>query len=165
MFRKIPCLMAFGLVSVALPSMAIDTQVDLSVTVVVNVPMPCQVTGGAVEFGTVYTTKIDGTRYTKPLNYSLNCKDRLKDYLKLQIQGDSTTINGEKVLKTSVDGFGLRLQTKDGKNLIEPGTSDWLSFTWANSGPELEVVPVKESSTTLSAAEFNARATMIVDYQ
>ena len=165
MFRKITCLLAIALAGVAGSCRAADTEVLMSVTVVVNVPMPCEVSGGAVEFGSVYTTKIDGTRYTQPLDYTIDCKNRLKDNLKMQIQGESTVINGEKVLKTNIEGFGLRLQTKDEKRLIEPGSTDWLEFIYANSGPELEVVPVKSASVTLNASEFDARATLIVDYQ
>ncbi|MDI5448883.1 hypothetical protein MJL27_25835, partial [Salmonella enterica subsp. enterica serovar Anatum] len=36
---------------------------------------------------------------------------RVSDYLKLQIQGNAVTINGESVLQTDVDGLGIRLQT------------------------------------------------------
>ena len=139
--------------------------VNMSLKILMNVPIPCVINGGTVEFGNVVTTKVNGEHYTQPVNYAMDCQTRISDYLKLQLQGETTTINGELVLKTNVEGFGLRLQTKADKTLIKPGTTDWLNFTYTNAVPELEVVPVKETSTSLQAAEFNATATMVVDYQ
>lgn len=139
--------------------------VDMSLTVLINVPIPCVINGGTVEFGNVVTTKVDGEHYTQPVNYAMDCQTRISDYLKLQLQGETTVINGEQVLKTNIEGFGLRLQNKADKTVIKPGTTDWLNFTYTQAAPELEVVPVKEASASLQAAEFNATATMVVDYQ
>ncbi|EFO5055493.1 fimbrial protein, partial [Escherichia coli] len=44
-------------------------------------------------------------------------------------------------------------------------SGSWLPFNFSSGVPVLEAVPVKQSGTTLAAAEFNASATIVVDYQ
>lgn len=163
--RNIFSWLATILFGVSTACFAGDKYVDMTLVILVNVPMPCVITGGTVEFGNVVTTKVDGAHYTHDVDYALDCQTRISDYLKLQIQGETTTINGEQVLKTNIAGFGLRLQMKEGKTLVQPGTTDWLNFTYTGETPELEVVPVKEKGSELQAAEFDASATMLVDYQ
>ncbi len=92
----------------------------------------------------------------KPVGYSLNCDGRASDYLKLQIQGTTTTtISGEQVLQTSVQGLGIRIQQAGNKQLVPVGITDWLNFTLSGSnGPELEAVPVKEPTTAVSGWRF-----------
>ncbi|WP_337233032.1 fimbrial protein, partial [Vibrio cholerae] len=57
------------------------------------------------------------------VGYRLSCNGRVSDYLKLQIQGNAVTINGESVLQTDVDGLGIRLQTATDGALISPGNT------------------------------------------
>lgn len=163
--RNIVCSLAIILSGINSGCFASSKYIDMALTIMMNIPIPCVITGDTVEFGNIVTTKVDGVHYTHDVSYALDCQTRINDYLKLQIQGETITINGEEVLKTNIDGFGLRLQTKADKSLIKPGTTDWTNFTYANGIPELEVVPVKEESARLQAAEFNATATMVVDYQ
>lgn len=140
--------------------------VQLELHLVVTQPPPCTVGGASVEFGDVLTTKVGDASQTKPVGYSLNCDGRASDYLKLQIQGTTTTISGEQVLQTSVQGLGIRIQQAGNKQLVPVGITDWLNFTLSGSnGPELEAVPVKEPTTQLAGGDFNASATLVVDYQ
>lgn len=141
--------------------------IDMTLTVLINGGPPCTITGGDVEFGNVTISKIDGSNYAQPINYSLNCGSRAADGLKLQIQGTATTINGESVLKTSVNGLGLQLKATSGGTLLTPGTSSWLNFQCKTTtcGPALQATPVKASGTTLAAGEFSASATLVVEYQ
>lgn len=151
----------------ATPAIAATSKtVNMKLTVLINGVPPCTITGGTVEFGTMLLGKVDGSNYMQPVKYSLNCSGRVSDYLKLQIQGTSMTVNGETVLKTDKPSLGIRLQTADDKTLVPIGTSSWLNFQYtSSSGPSLQAVPVKVSGTTLTAGEFNAAATMVVDYQ
>ena len=165
MLRNMFWCLIIALSSVSAECFADSKYVDMKLIVMINVPMPCVINGGTVEFGNVVTTKVDGSHYTRAVDYAMDCQTRLNDYLKMQIQAETTSINGESVLKTNIDGFGLRLQTREGKTLITPGTTDWLNFTYTDNAPEIEVVPVKEGNAELTAAEFNATATMVVDYQ
>lgn len=82
--------------------------------------------------------------YRQAVGYRLSCNGRVSDYLKLQIQGNAVTINGESVLQTDVDGLGIRLQTATDGALISPGNTQWLSFQYSGgSGPAIEAIPVK----------------------
>ena len=140
--------------------------VNMTLTVRINVPLPCTLTGGTVEFGELWTADIDNSSHAQPMNYSMDCQGRLNDYLKVRLKGDATTINGEQVLKTDVDGFGLRIQTVDKKTPVIPGDVAGLPFTYtSNIGPALEVIPVKENGLKIASTEFNATATLVVDYQ
>lgn len=140
--------------------------VNMTLTIVVNAAPPCTVTGGEVEFGNVLTTKVDGVNYRQAVGYSLSCNGRVSDYLKLQIQGNAVTINGEPVLQTDVDGLGIRLQTATDGALVSPGNTQWLSFQYSGgSGPAIEAIPVKDNGVTLTGGAFNAGATLVVDYQ
>lgn len=63
-------------------------------------------------------------------------------------------------------GLGIRIQQAGNKQLVPVGITDWLNFTLSGSnGPELEAVPVKEPTTQLAGGDFNASATLVVDYQ
>lgn len=148
------------------PAYAASKTVNMKLIVLVNGAPPCTVTGATVAFGSVVTTEVDGVNYLKPVSYKLNCNGRVSDYLKMQIQGNSTTVNGELVLKTNVTGFGIRLQQASNNALVPVGTASWLNFTYGTtSGVAINAVPVKQSGSTLKAQEFSAGATLVVDYQ
>ncbi|MFN0460480.1 fimbrial protein [Salmonella enterica subsp. enterica serovar Infantis] len=152
--------------AVSIPLAAGSKTVNMTLTIVVNAAPPCTVTGGEVEFGNVLTTKVDGVNYRQAVGYRLSCNGRVSDYLKLQIQGNAVTINGESVLQTDVDGLGIRLQTATDGALISPGNTQWLSFQYSGgSGPAIEAIPVKNNGVTLTGGAFNAGATLVVDYQ
>lgn len=141
-------------------------QVTMTLQIKVTPPPPCTLSETTVEFGQVLTTKVDGQNYLMPVGYTMNCDGRTKDTLKIQLQGDATTINGETVLSTNVSGLGIRVRRTDDHSLVVPGTSQWINFTYAgNTGPALEAVPVKANGTTLSPGEFSAVGTLVVEYQ
>lgn len=141
--------------------------VNMTLHLIINQSPPCTVNGANIEFGNVLTSKVGDVSYTRPIEYSLSCNNADPgDYLKLQIQGTASTINGEQVLQTSVPGLGIRLQQRENKALVPVGQTEWLNFTLgSNQGPALEAIPVKETTTLLSGGEFNASATLVVDYQ
>lgn len=148
------------------PATAANKTVNMKLTVLVNGAPPCTVTGATVAFGNVWTTKVGSVSYAKPISYTLSCNGRASDYLMLQIQGTSITVNGESVLKTSVAGLGIRIQKASDRTLVPVGSNNWLNFTYASTaGVPLEAELVKASGTTLVAQDFTAGATLVVDYQ
>lgn len=151
--------------SMATSAWAVSKSVDLTLTININTPPPCTITAPTVEFGTIMTTKVDGGRNVQLVGYELICTGGSSDYLKMQIQGTSITVNGESVLKTDINGLGIRLQKRSDKTLLPIGTSSWWNFQAGRDDPLLEAVLVTPTGTTLSAGEFNAAATMVVDYQ
>ena len=79
-------------------------------------------------------------------------------------QGITTTINGETVLSTGINGFGIRIQDASSHAPVALAGNNWLPFN-VNSRPGFEAVPVKQSGTQLTASEFSATMTMVVEYQ
>lgn len=155
------------MVSAAASLWAANKTVNLKLMIAINAPPPCTVNAPTVEFGTMMTTQVDGSSNVQLVAYNLVCSGGGSDYdyLKMQVQGPSMMVNGESVLKTDVDGLGIRLQTRADKTLLPVGTSDWWSFQADKTDPVLEAVLVKPAGTTLTAGEFNAAATLVVDYQ
>ncbi|WP_262197149.1 Yfc fimbriae subunit YfcR, partial [Escherichia coli] len=72
--------------------------------------------------------RIDGSQYLQPVTYKLDCGQRLTgaDDLRMQLQGPTSVINGETVLNTGIDGFGIRIQNATNDSLITVGSSAWL---------------------------------------
>ncbi|EJE7191926.1 fimbrial protein, partial [Escherichia coli] len=56
-------------------------------------------------------------------------------------------------------------QKSSDHTILDLTSGSWLPFNFSSGVPVLEAVPVKQSGTTLAAAEFNASATIVVDYQ
>ncbi|HGM6909401.1 TPA: fimbrial protein [Serratia marcescens] len=137
------------------------TTVTVSVTVLA--PLPCVINGGKpieVDFGSeVLTTRIDGSNYLTPINYSLSCTGPARNSMKLQIAGNGAGFNGQ-LLQTSVNGLGIALLRGDARIPL----NSWQNFTYPNV-PELKAVPIKQAGVQLPTGEFTASATLRADYQ
>ncbi|WP_411752403.1 fimbrial protein [Serratia sp. (in: enterobacteria)] len=159
-YRKEACLL-FGLLA-TLPQIAVGAR-DATITVKVTVVAPtCVINNNRpieVEFGDVMTTRVDGNNYRMPVNYTLDCKNIPSNAMKLKVQGIVAGFDGT-LLKTSNSALGIKLQT--GATKLSVNT--WLNFSYPKK-PELWVVPVQKSGSTLTGDEFTAVATMNVDYQ
>ncbi|WP_080695290.1 fimbrial protein [Pantoea ananatis] len=139
--------------------MAAMATVTVKVTVVA--PPPCVINDDRpveVEFGDVMTTRVDGSNYRRPVNYTLSCTGT-SNAMKLQVKGNGAAFDVT-VLQTSKTGLGIKLLQGDSKLAV----NSWLNFTYPNK-PELWAVPVKQAGATLTGGEFSAGATMAVDYQ
>lgn len=148
----------------SLPAMAGSKSVELTLRVLVDAPPPCSVKGSAVEFGNVIIKNIDGASYRQPVAYTLNCQNSSSNDLQMQLQGTTSTINGETVLSTGINGFGIRVQNAADHSLFVLDSGHWLPFN-IGSLPTLEAVPVKQNGAQITASEFSATMTMVVDYQ
>ncbi|MGX9738682.1 fimbrial protein [Pseudocitrobacter corydidari] len=157
-----------GLLTVGLldtPALAGEVKpIPMTLHVVVTVPPPCTVKGSNVEFGDVIIKRINGINYRMDAGYTLDCTSSRANDVRMQLKGDTTTVNGETVLSTGISGFGIRIENGANNSLFALGESNWLPFN-INNKPSLKAVPVKESGAQLTAAEFNATMTMVVDYQ
>ncbi|BEM02411.1 exotoxin (plasmid) [Serratia marcescens] len=140
-----------------------DSSTTIRVTVTVIAPPPCVINNNnliEVNFGSdVITTRIDGSYKKQPVVYSVECKNAPSNAMKLLIQGNSASFDGE-VLQTNKDGLGVALLRNGNRQPI----NSWVNFTYPNL-PTLEAVPVKQAGATLSGGEFSAGATMQVAYQ
>ena len=123
---------------------------------------PCIINGGrpiAVDFGDdLLTSKVDGSRYMKNIDYSLECSDAVDGRLKMTISGVGAGFDST-VLQADQANLGIRL-LHDGQPmpLNEP-----LSFS-PQDKPALQAVPVKNPADKLRAGAFAASATLSVEY-
>lgn len=140
---------------------AVVPPVTIVMTVTIVAP-PCVINDNqaiTVEFGDVMTTRVDGSNYRMPVNYTLDCKDAPTTAMKLQVQGTGASFDGT-LLQTSNAALGIQLQ--NGASPLP--VNSWLNFTYPNK-PPLWAVPVQQSGAALTGGEFTAVATMKVDYQ
>ncbi|EEY7871308.1 TPA: fimbrial protein [Escherichia coli] len=138
--------------------------VPLTLRVLVDAPPPCSIKGSQVEFGNMIADNVDGTNYRQDAKYTLNCTNSLANDLRMQLKGNTSTINGETVLSTNITGLGIRIENSADNSLFAVGENSWTPFNIHNQ-PQLKAVPVKASGAQLAAGEFNASLTMVVDYQ
>lgn len=134
--------------------------IELTVTIIAP---PCTINNNqaiTVEFGEVMTTRVDGSNYRMPINYTLDCNGASSNAMTLQIQGNGASFDSA-VLQTTNPALGVQLQV-DSTSL--PINTVAVKFTYPNN-PVLFAVPVKSDGATLTGGEFTAAATMKVDYQ
>ncbi|EKS6740497.1 fimbrial protein [Enterobacter ludwigii] len=157
---QLAVLFAFMMAVPALTLAGRTATVTVKVTVV-EIP-PCIINGDRVievDFGDVIVPQIDGKRYLKTIDYSLDCKGQLTNAMKLAIQGNPTTFDNT-ALKTNVEDFGIAMRV-NGQSLA---INSWMNFVYPNK-PVLEAVPVKRAGVDLPGGEFSAGATLMVQYQ
>lgn len=145
----------------ALKAVANTATVQVRVTVIA--PLSCVINGNQallVDFGSdLVTTRVDGSRYIKTLDYTLECKNNSSNAIKMKFQGNATTFNSS-ALKTEQNDLGIELRANEQPLPI----NSWLNFTYPNK-PLLQAVPVKRTGGILKAGTFSASATLMVAYQ
>lgn len=114
-----------------------------------------------VEYSDVYIDDINTRVYSRALNYTLVCKgDAAGKKVTLQLKGSEANFDTS-LLKTSVNGLGIRLLNNDTTQKI----NDWFIID-PNNQPRLKAELVKQSGASFrSGQEFNAAATLVVVYQ
>lgn len=128
-------------------------------------PPNCTISNGKtieVAFGNVLINKIDGTRYMQDVPYEITCDSTVRDEsmaMTLTLSGSGTDFN-EAAVGTSVQGLGIELRQDD-----QPFTLGSTITVNENSIPVLKAVPVKKSGASLTEGDFDAAATLQVDYQ
>lgn len=150
------------LLAIATTSMGVQASTStITVKVTITAP-PCEINNNKlieVDFGNdVLTTRVDGNYKKRPVDYSVQCKGGSSNSVRMRIDGDAATFNGE-VLATKKTDFGIEI-LNNGKRMP---INRWLNFTYPN-WPQLEAVPVKRPGSTLAGGPFSAGATMKVEY-
>lgn len=146
----------------SLPALAGSTA-NVTVRVTINNPLPCEINNGRpieVDFGDVMTTRVNGSNYREPIEYTLVCAPEAENAMKLQIQGSGAEFDAE-LLRTSNPNLGIKLQGVGGSFPL----NSWMDFNYQDGKPGLWAVPVQKAGTTLEAGEFTATATMKIEYQ
>lgn len=160
--KAICLLLLYGTGGIVLPQIAVaDSSATVTVKVTVVAPPACVINDNkaiAVEFGNVMMTRLDGSQYRRPVNYTLDCRGAPSGAMRIQIQGNGAAFDGS-VLQTSTSGLGIRLQQGSAQLAI----NSWLNFTYPQK-PTLWAIPIKQPGVTLTGGDFTAVATMKVDY-
>ena len=113
-----------------------------------------------VNFGDhVAIARVDGKNYKKNIPYTLVCKGNISNPMRMKIAGTSTSFD-KTALTTNVDDFGIALFINGKRQVI----NDWMEFDYEKK-PRLTAVPVKRPGAVLSTGDFNATATLLVDYR
>ena len=154
----------FGLaLSATLFSVSNHAATTINITGTVIAPLSCVINDHntiAVDFGNdLVTTRVDGNRYMKTVDYTLACKNNTSNAIKMKIEGSVAAFDNS-ALRTEQADLGIALRA-NGQPLP---INSWLNFTYPNK-PLLQAVPVKRAGGTLRTGDFSAGATLMVDYQ
>jgi type 1 fimbria pilin len=105
---------------------------------------------------------IDGVKYKKNIDYFLDCSSAQSSDLKMKLSGSPATFDSDllKVNESNHDSLGIKLLV-NGSGMAINQTINFNSL----SPPVLEVVPIKDSSGTLTTGEFSSFATLAIEYQ
>ena len=124
---------------------------------------PCVVNGNeliVVDFGSeVMTTRIDGTTYSRPVRFTVDCTAAISNLQRVRISGTPASF-GNSVLAGDRTGFGFAFSSGDSPVKLD----EWLNFT-APQVPSISVTPVKQDGVTLTGGAFRTLASLVVDYQ
>lgn len=115
-----------------------------------------------IEFGNVLINKIDGTNYAKDVPYTITCDSTVRDdsmAMTLTLSGSATSFN-QAAIGTTVTGLGIEIQQDN-----QPFTLGSTIPVNEQSIPKLKAVPVKQSGVALQEGDFDATATLQVEYQ
>lgn len=115
-----------------------------------------------IDFGDeVVTDLIDGVHYQQAVPLKIICNQDYNGDLNFSVSGKPVTFE-KSALVTDVTGLGIRFIDASSGTKIE------LNKAYShknNDSVDLNVVPVKESSTTLPGGEFKASAQLLVEPQ
>ncbi|MEE4412059.1 fimbrial protein [Serratia sp. C2(1)] len=149
--------------AISLASLAAQAFTPVYITGTIIAPLPCVINGDRtidVDFGNeMLTTKIDGSNYIMPVDYSLECKNNTRNAMKMKIQGNATAFD-RSALQTNMADLGIALKANGSALTV----NNWVNFTYPDK-PALQAVPVKRAGSTLKGGDFAATATLMVDYQ
>lgn len=144
----------------ASPMLHASATVTVSVTVL-EAPS-CVINGNRtieVDFEEVLTVSVDGNRYLKNVDYTLECSGIKSNAMQMMVVGNVSRFDAS-ALQTNVYDFGVALRA-NGQPL---NINRWLKFTYPNK-PLLQAVPVKAAGAKLPGGAFTAGATLLVAYQ
>lgn len=128
-------------------------------------PPACTINNGEtleVSFGSVIIDNIDGVNYLTEIPWTLTCDSSFRDdalTFTLSYLGTATPYSA-KALTTNVPELGIELQQNG--TVFPPSTSLTID---ESSLPTLKAVPVKQPGKEPAEGDFEAFATLQVDYQ
>ncbi|HEI9844744.1 TPA: fimbrial protein [Morganella morganii] len=123
---------------------------------------PCKINQGdniLIDFKDVSTTRIDNDNYREKLDYRIACQDNRTRAMKLYITGTSSSVDS-RYLSTSVSDLAVKFLADD--KLMPLNEKITIQYPVQ---PDIMVVLAKKPAVKLPAGEFNATATIHIDYE
>lgn len=123
---------------------------------------PCKINQGnniLIDFKDVTTTRIDNDNYREKLDYRIECQDNRTRAMKLYITGTSSSVDS-RYLSTSVSDLAVKFLAD---NKLMP-LNEKMTIQYPVQ-PEIMVILAKKPAVKLPAGEFNATATIHIDYE
>jgi type 1 fimbria pilin len=123
---------------------------------------PCKINQGdniLIDFKDVSTTRIDNDNYREKLDYRIACQDNRARAMKLYITGTSSSVDS-RYLSTSVSDLAVKFLADD--KLMPLNEKITIQYPVQ---PDIMVVLAKKPAVKLPAGEFNATATIHIDYE
>lgn len=123
---------------------------------------PCKINQGKsilVDFKDVVTTRIENDNYSEKLDYRIECQDNRPRGIKMYISGTPSSLDA-RFLSTSVGDLAVKFQADN--TLMELGKSINIQ---SQAQPEIRVILAKKSGVKLPSGDFNANATIHIEYE
>lgn len=155
--KRISLLMLWGFSSMALSNVSFHGYLVQ--------PPNCTISNGKtieITFQDVFVDDINGSNYEQTVPYSITCDTAVRDpsmEMKLSWSGTQSDFDDASV---STDISGLAIRLKQAGQSFKLNTALVVNET---ALPVLTAVPVKKSGVDLPEADFEAWATLQVDYQ
>lgn len=155
---------AAGSLLLCLASAQAGNVLTVNITGTVTAGPACTVVGNAsnqieVDFGNnLQTTSIDGSNYTMPVPFTLNCTGNPAT-LKLRFTSPAGgSAFDPNVLATNIPDLGIKLLKPDNSAL---NLGDWFESPYVSTTvPAIKAVPVKRPGSTLPGGAFGVSATL-----
>lgn len=115
-----------------------------------------------VAFSGMQIDDIDGNKYSQKIPYTVDCDSTVRDEymtMTLTLIGTPSPLS-DSAIQTDVDGFAIDIRNGNKAFVI----NSTLTVN-PQALPELTAVPIKQSGVTLAEGNFEAWATLQVDYQ
>lgn len=149
--------------------------VNMTLHLVITQPPPCTVADVDAVMPTEVTTRANDD-YTlgaaTPINIPIHCEWDISDTytsMKLYFQGNTTTINNQQVLQTSIPDLGVRLMQPSG-SIVPISLSEGITVQSVPGHTDYTVkieaqLLKKDPYKILTEGDYSASATMILEYQ
>lgn len=117
-----------------------------------------------VNFGDdLLTSKIDGVNYSKPIVYTLDCKEAGNKGVRMQIKGTAASFDNTVLATVERRNLGIVVKM-EGVDHVLP-INNWFNLSTNAAKPPLRAVPIKERGSELTPGSFSAGATLLFEYQ
>lgn len=153
-----------ALLLVLVSGVATRADPNLFFTGILVEPPPCKINDGKdieVDFQNIGSNKIDGTNYSRRIDYRLSCEANTHGWqMQMKLSSGNIADFDKTAIQTDVKNFAIKIYLNGTPYEINSAVN-----IDPDAPPVLDAVPVKKAGSTLTESPFNASATLSVEYQ